>query len=177
MRNSSKQLLAILCVCAAGSAIAESAVDSLAKIEEETMILKAREKQLAVKAQIAAKEAELAAKQADSRHVTNAPDENDPVVQAIEGIGQSLHATLQLRNGSTLDVSKGDVLPNGMKINSIRANEVIVETAKNRRIRLATGSATTTTSPQAMQRNVAQVPPLPSMPPSFTLPSLKGAAR
>lgn len=176
MRNSNKQILAILCICAAGSVFAESAVDSLAKIEEETMILKAREKQLSVKAQIASKEAELAAKRADTHHVTQEPAEDAPVILAIEGIGRTLYATLRLHNGSTLDVSNGDVLPNGMKVVSIRSNEVIVETSKNRRIRLGTSAPSATVHTQTAQRNTLQMAPLPTMP-SISLPAPKGTVR
>ena len=155
MRNRNKQLLAILCACMVGSAFAESAKE----------------------AELAAKQAEIVAKQADSRRITHSPGEDEPVIQSIEGIGQSLHATLQLRNGSTLDVSSGDVLPNGMKVVSIRSNEVIVATPQNRRLRLATGAPPATVYPQGTQRSMAQMAPLPAMPPSLPLSLSRGAAR
>jgi len=159
MRNRTKHLLAIVCAAIASTALAQSAIDNLSKIEEETLLLKAREKQLVIKAQIAAKEAELASKNMDASRFQQSP-EDAPMILSIEGIGKNLYATLQMRNGSTMDVSNGDTLPNGMKVVSIRSNEVLVETAKNRRIRLATG-APATTAPQMAQRSATLPMPAP----------------
>lgn len=177
MRNRTKHLLAIVCAGITSTALAQSAIDNLAKIEEETLILKAREKQLAIKAQIAAKEAELATKNLDASRFQQSP-EDAPVILSIEGIGKNLHATLQMRNGSTMDVSSGDILPNGMKVVSIRSNEVMVETAKTRRLRLATGAPAATVHPQVAQRPMTlSMPPLPPMLPIPASPAGKGLSK
>jgi len=129
-----------------GDAAAESAtVDTLTKIEAETLVLKAREKQLIVQGSIVTKQAEIASKQAEIDRLVQPGIVGDPTVQALEGMGGVFYATLQLDNGSTLDVKAGDILPNGMVVISIRGNEVIVA-ANKRRIRLATGSLTSSAS-------------------------------
>jgi type IV pilus biogenesis protein PilP len=182
MRNNIKHirtalLAAAITACTAGPAFAGSAADSLAKIEEETLILKAREKQLGVKAQIIAKEAEIASRQAEVSRTLPPDDDDAPVVQSIEGIGEKLFATLQLRGGGAIDVASGDVLPNGMKVISIRTNEVTVATAKGRRIRLATGAPETTVNAAVTQRRRPSYPSLPPPLPGSSMPFANGGMR
>lgn len=142
------------------SVFAESASDSLTRIETETMVLKAREKQLDVQANILAKQSAIASRQAASDSLAQAPIIGDPVILSIEGLGKSMFATLQMVNGSTVDVTAGDVLSNGMKVASIRANEVIVETAKKKRVRLATASQTPAAFDASYPSAGLRLPPL-----------------
>ena len=172
-----KAVLLVIAACSASAALAGSAADSLARLEEETLILKAREKQLGVKAQIIAKEAEIASRQADVNRILPPGDDDAPTVQAIEGIGEKLFATLRLRDGGTIDVAGGDVLPNGMKVVSIRTNEVTVATAKGRHVRLATGAPETTVNAAPAQRRGPSYPSLPPPLPGSAVPFVNGGMR
>jgi type IV pilus biogenesis protein PilP len=127
-------------VLLAGAAHAENASSDLTKIEAETLLLKAREKQLDVQAKIVAKQSEIASKQAETDRLAQSAVIGNPVILSIEGLGARMFATLRMENGTSVDIQPGDVLSNGMKIVSIRPNEVIIETDKNKRMRLAVAS-------------------------------------
>lgn len=118
----------------------KSASERLTQIEAETLLLKAREKQIDVQASIITKQNEIILKQALNDQLTNKAVAGDPLVRSIEGIGKAMYATLQLHNGNLIDAKAGDVLPNGMKVVSIRPNEVIVQSANKRRTRLGGAS-------------------------------------
>ena len=140
MRNSSTCLIVILMMMSTAAARAESTASDLERIEAETLLLKARQKKIEVEAQIAAKENEIASKRATQVMYARTASSMDPVVRSIEGIGKSIYATLQFENGGLVDVKAGDRLQNGMRVVSVQANEVIVETAKRQRIRLLTSA-------------------------------------
>jgi len=135
-------LKAALCVglILSGASYAESASNDLTKIEAETLVLKAREKQLDIQAKIIAKQSEIASKQAETDRIAQSAVVGNPVILSIEGLGGRMFATLRMENGTTVDIQPGDVLSNGMKIVSIKTNEVIIEAKKNKRVRLAVGS-------------------------------------
>jgi type IV pilus biogenesis protein PilP len=147
-----------------GTAFAESTADSLTRIEAETLLLKAREKQLDVQAKILAKQQEIAARQTENDPQVRTAAAGAPVIQSVEGIGRSLYATLQLANGSFVDVQVGDVLPNGMKVVSIRPNEVIAATGNKQRVRLSTASAAPEFLTPLNSNPVAALPMLPPPP-------------
>lgn len=140
MPNCLKQFVLFSGLALSGAVLAQSASERLSRIEAETMVLKAREKQLDVQAKIIAKQSEIASRRADSERLAHAAVAGNPLVLSIEGVGPAMYATLQMENGNTADVQVGDVLPNGMKVVSIRPNEVIIESGKKRRTRLASGS-------------------------------------
>lgn len=119
-----------------GAARAESTSESLTRIEAETMVLKAREKQLEVQASIVGRQNEIAAKQTMTAALSQTEVVGDPVIRAIEGIGGRMYATLQMSDGSTIDVQQGDTLPGGIKIVSIGPREVVAQSG-SRRMRLA----------------------------------------
>jgi type IV pilus biogenesis protein PilP len=143
MRNN---LIALICLsamlCSEGAA-ADTTSDSLTRIEAETLVLKARERQLEVQSSIISKQNEIAAKQSMGNQfsqavgATSAPAAPDPMVRAIEGIGRHMFATLQLGDGNLVDVQTGDTLANGMRVVKISANEVVVMTKGRRQIHLA----------------------------------------
>lgn len=168
MRNKSTPLFAALCIAFPAVACADSTSDSLTRIEAETLLLKAREKQLAVQAQIVAKQTEIASRQAENYRLARTASAGDPVIRSVEGIGRNMVATLQLDNGSTVDARVGDVLPNGMRVASVSVNEVIVETQKNKRIRLSTGSAAAASYAAGNPSVSMALPPLPPMPPAVS---------
>ena len=126
----------MLCALPALPARAESTSQLLTRIEAETMVLKARERQLEVQASIVGKQNEIAARQT----MTTAPAQTevvgDPVIRAIEGIGGRMYATVQMSDGSIIDVQQGDTLPGGMQIVSIGPREVVARSGK-RKVRLA----------------------------------------
>lgn len=165
MRNKLSYLVLVFNMGCASMSFADPVSDSLTKIESETLILKAREKQLEAQSNVLAKQAEIAAKQNMSDLLANTAAAGRPVVRSIEGIGRTLYATVQLGDGNTVDVQAGDTLSNGMKIVSIRPNEVIAETTKKQRIRLAAASAV-----PAAQNPAGYPPPGHAVP--FMLPML-----
>jgi type IV pilus biogenesis protein PilP len=178
MQNNLKPCLMLCCLVAfTVAAAAESTVDSLGKIESETLLLKARQKQLDVQAQIVSKQSEIATKQAevDRLTLTHTATLGDPMIRSIEGIGKIIYATLQLDNGNTMDVKTGDTLPNGMRILSIRQNDVVVETVGKRRIRLGTSTSTGTVA--ATPYNPAYSNMATALPPFVPTLPLKGAVR
>ena len=153
MRNSRAIKLANLtCIAAcllaawacASPAAAQSTAASLTRIEAETLLLKAREKQLEVQSSIIAKQNEIAAKQAMGLAISQPPVVGQPVVRAIEGMGKALYATLELSDGSMLDVQTGSVLPNGMRILAVQPNAVLAQAPGKKRVRLAGFSQHTT---------------------------------
>lgn len=171
MQNSLKYLVLLSCVAFSNTVIAESASDNLTRIEAETLVLKAREKQLDVQAKIIARQSEIATRQAESERQTLTAVVGNPVIHSVEGIGSAMFATLQLDNGNIVDVQVKDVLSNGMKIVSIRPNEVIVETTKKKRVRLASMShAATAFNPSFPSAGLGLPAPLP-------MPAPKGALK
>lgn len=165
MRNKLNPIVA-LCIMLPLYALADTTSENLTKIEAETLLLKAREKQLSVQAQIAAKRAEIASKQAETNRLARIGTYGDPVIRSVEGIGPVTYATLQMENGSTVEAKTGDILPNGMKVVSVNQNEVIVETQKKKRVRLSTGTVAAQHYGAAAGGAGAGLPPLPVMPPS-----------
>lgn len=140
MQNKHATVL-LLSACMALPVLAQSTSQSLTRIEAETMVLKARERQLEVQASIAGKQNEIAAKQSMTMALNQTEVVGDPMIRAIEGIGKRMYATLELNDGSIVDVQLGDTLPGGMKIMAIGPREVVARSGK-RSVRLAfmTGS-------------------------------------
>lgn len=136
MRNNRKPLVLVAVLLVCGTAVADSTSDMLTRIEAETMLLKARERQLDVQANIISRQNEIAAKQGMNNLITQSATAGDPVVHAIEGMGGTLYATLQMSDGNLTDVQVGDVLSNGMRVISIAPSNVVVASGK-RQIRLA----------------------------------------
>ncbi|HEY0846345.1 MAG TPA: type IV pilus biogenesis protein PilP [Noviherbaspirillum sp.] len=132
MRNSISAVVFLNILLAAGRAFADPTIDALTRIEAETAVLKAQVKKLEAQAQIAAKQAEIS-------RMAGVPTVSDPRVRAIEGIGNSLHALVQIESGSTLEVKTGDMLPDGSRVVSIRPNEVIIQKSNKKKVRLLTG--------------------------------------
>lgn len=137
MQSKLKMLVAVSAIFLTGTANAESTSDSLTRIDAETLVLKAREKQLEVQVNIVNKQNEIIARQSMASVVSTPPVVGDPVIRAIEGIGKNMYATLQMNDGGIVDVQIGDILANGMKIISIRSSEVIAQSKSNQHIRLA----------------------------------------
>ncbi len=164
MRNEIKLLVLLGCIGLQGGAFGASTAEELSKIEAETAVLKARARKVEVQAQITAKQAEIVTKQADMKRVTQAPSVGDPVVQAVEGVGDSVYATLQFPNGRQVEVKAGDTLTNGSTVVSVRANEVIVQSSSKRRVRLANG-AHAMPAPSPFASGGMPVPPLSQVPP------------
>jgi len=138
MRNELKLAVALLLASiGSGAALAQTTAASLTRIEAETLLLKAREKQLEVQASIIAKQNDIAAKQAMGVAISQPPVVGQPVVRAIEGLGKALYATLEMSDGSMLDVQAGTVLPNGMRILAVEPNAVLAQAPGRKRVRLA----------------------------------------
>ncbi|NHZ32665.1 type IV pilus biogenesis protein PilP [Massilia rubra] len=115
---------------------AASASDTLTRIESETLVLKARERQLAVRAAIAQRQNEIAGRQDEAARLGSPAPAASPVVQSLEGIGQHQYATLRFDSGAVVEVRAGDMLAGGLRVLSVESNGVIVETARKKRVRL-----------------------------------------
>jgi type IV pilus biogenesis protein PilP len=133
-------VVATLALGAARPAAAETTAETLTRIEAETLVLKAREKQLEVQVNILNRQNEMAAKQNVGNVITAPVVVGDPVVRAVEGLGKNMFATLQMNDGSMVDVQNGSVLANGMRVTSIASNAVMVQTGKNKPVRLSGSS-------------------------------------
>jgi type IV pilus biogenesis protein PilP len=126
-----------LCMLPPAAVRAESTAASLTRIEAETMLLRAREKQLEVQSSIITKQNEIAAKQTMGAMLNQPVVVGDPVVRAVEGLGDTMFATLEMSNGSIVEVQAGSTLPGGMRIVSIQNNEVMASAPGRKRIRLS----------------------------------------
>ncbi|EJN02929.1 type IV pilus biogenesis protein PilP [Herbaspirillum sp. YR522] len=139
MQNKSVIALLVAAAWSVSAAHAESTSESLTRIEAETMVLKAREKQLEVQSSIVTRQNEIAARQSMTAALAQSQNQveavGEPVVRAIEGIGSRMYATLQLGDGSLVDVQQGDTLPGGMKIVAVHPREVLASN-KGRQFRL-----------------------------------------
>lgn len=167
MQSKFTLLFAVVGAVYAAGAGAENISDSLSRIEAETLVLKAREKQLEVQSNIVSKQNEIALKQNMTTAITQPVVVGDPVVRAIEGIGSRMYATLQLSDGSVIDVQPGDVLPSGMKIVAVSPREVVALSTNKQRIRLATFT----------QQNNGFNPGFPSAGLSLPAPQSRGSGR
>ncbi|MBB3122331.1 type IV pilus biogenesis protein PilP [Pseudoduganella violacea] len=175
MQNKSEQycramfalLLSAGALLPAGAARAETTAASLTRIEAETLLLRAREKQLDVQSSIISKQNEIAAKQTVGAMITQTAVVGDPVVRAVEGVGENMFATLEMADGSMVEVQNGSTLPGGMRILSIKSNEVMVLTAARKRIRLSGYT----------QKVNAFNPATPSPGLSMQAPAARGGAR
>lgn len=176
MHANLKTLMLVAGLACCTIAMADSASDSLTRIEAETLVLKAREKQLDVQAKIMARQTEIAAKQAESSRSTQSASPGNPVITSIEGLGKTMFATLQMDNGNLIDVQSGDVLSNGYRVVSIRPNEVIVETSRKRRVRLAAASTSVPSFDPSFPSSGLRLPPLPPLAPPSAMPSASQAA-
>ncbi|MFZ2999111.1 MAG: type IV pilus biogenesis protein PilP [Undibacterium umbellatum] len=165
MSHYNKLAALAMCVLPVPFAMADSASERLTKIESETLILKAKEKQLDVQAKIIARQSEINTRQIEAGRMALPASNGNPVIVALEGIGQRMVASLQTDNGHVVDVRVGDVLANGMRVHSIQANEVIVENTKKQRLRLAiagSSSIAMQTEP-AYQAAGLRLPPPPPL--------------
>ncbi|APR38335.1 type IV pilus biogenesis protein PilP [Paraburkholderia sp. SOS3] len=112
-----------------------NAADELMHLQEQTLLLKAQLKKLDAQAQVAERTAAL------SRLGGGGADDIDSGrgalrVVAIEGLGRRLSATLQTVDGQQFDVAAGDQLPNGVRIVSVAANEVLARSNSGRTLHL-----------------------------------------
>lgn len=161
---------------------ARSTAASLARIENETLLLKAEERQMAVRLQLAAQRNDLAQRHAQTRLLERPARAGDPTVIAVEGIGRQRYATLMMDNGGLLEARIGDVLPNGMTLLSVRAGEVVVGRGRKEHIRLAHGAQPAPATPGAdgvpapAPRTAWTLPPLPTAP-AMAVMAGQGATR
>lgn len=166
MQSDLKPLLAVLLAALCATAAAESTSDALTRIEAETLLLKAREKQLDVQSSILTKQNEIALKQRGGDAIAQVSRDGEPVVRGIEGLGGAMYATLQLSDGSMMDVKAGDVLPNGMRVSAVRANEVTVRARGGKEVRLSRQTAAPGSAQAVYMIGAAPMPPLPPLPQS-----------
>jgi type IV pilus biogenesis protein PilP len=130
------------------------AANQLMHLQEDTVVLKATLKKLDAQAQVAEREASI-------DRISNVPTYDDVRVTSIESLGRATSATLNLNDGSELEVHTGDTLPNGLRIVSIRPGSVLVENRSGKRTTLMVSSARLPTSNGASTLT-PNLPPLPT---------------
>lgn len=129
-RRSRVRRHAIVLACALAACVARaSTADDLAQIEAQHAVLKARLRVLETRAQMAAREADI-------QRYAPAAERGGPSVESIEGVDGRMQATVLLANGRSVEVVAGDVLPNGMRVVSIRPDGVVVQRLDKKRLRL-----------------------------------------
>ncbi|WP_198117387.1 type IV pilus biogenesis protein PilP [Massilia rhizosphaerae] len=136
MSNKSLWCAVLVSLLGCAPAYADPTAEKLSRIEGETLLLKARERQLDVQGSILMKQNQIATIQAATAAMTHAPVASDPQVRSVEGIGRAVFATLQLGDGTVIEVQPGDMLPKGMQVVSIAPGNVIVRKGRQR-VRLA----------------------------------------
>jgi type IV pilus biogenesis protein PilP len=174
MGNDRKYMLALMMLAFAGLASAESTSEALTRIEAETMLLKAREKQLDVQANILNRQNEIALKQGMANVLPQISSASNPVLRGIEGVGPNLYATLEIGN-AMVEAQRGDVLPNGMRVVSVSRSGVNLRSESGRTIKLAVTAHDSAAS--SVNAGPAQGPgvmlPLPPLAPAM----FKGATK
>jgi type IV pilus biogenesis protein PilP len=130
-KHAKAAILLAAAALASGAASADQIVEELLKLGEETTILKAKAKRLEAQGQVATMQRQLDLASNPGTSVAPAPI---PLfaVQAIEGIGPTLYATILLDDGVTRDVKQGDVIGNNIRIVGIKPGEVIYQRGKAR---------------------------------------------
>jgi type IV pilus biogenesis protein PilP len=156
MSNKSLWCALLVSLFGCAHAYADPTAEKLSRIEGETLLLKARERQLDVQGSILMKQNQIATIQAATSALTHAPGAGDPQVRSVEGVGRAVFATLQLGDGAVVEVQPGDMLPKGMQVVSIAPGNVIVRKGR-RRVRLAQAAA-----PQPQYGSA--LPPAPALP-------------
>jgi type IV pilus biogenesis protein PilP len=162
---SNKSLGCVVLVALLGSthAYADPTAEKLSRIEGETLLLKARERQLDVQGSILMKQNQIATIQAATTALTHAPGAGDPQVRSVEGIGRAVFATRQLGDGALVEVQAGDMLPKGMQVLSIAPGNVIVRKGRQR-VRLAQAAPLQVQSGPVLPMAAAVPGPPPGMP-------------
>ncbi|MTV41724.1 type IV pilus biogenesis protein PilP [Duganella radicis] len=163
MRNNTIHAIFLATLLAGGAACADPTADQLTRIEGETLLLKARERQLDVQASILSKQNDIAARQSAVDQLARNAAAGDPVVLGMEGLGRTMVATVQLGDGAVLDVQAGDLLPNGMRVVSVAPRSVIVQKGKAR-VRLAQQAPRPAAAATPVPPPPGMVPPLPLAP-------------
>lgn len=162
MSNKSLCCAVLVSMLGCAHAHADPTAEKLSRIEGETLLLKARERQLDVQGSILMKQNQIAAIQAATSALTHAPGAGDPQVRSVEGIGRAVFATLQLGDGAVIEVQPGDMLPKGMRVVSIAPGNVIVRKGRQR-VRLARAAPQPQSGP-ALPPALAVPGPPPGMP-------------
>ena len=167
MSNKSLWCAVLVPLLGCAHAYADPTAEKLSRIEGETLLLKARERQLDVQGSILMKQNQIATIQAATSALAHAPGAGDPQVRSVEGVGRAVFATLQLGDGGVIEVQPGDMLPKGMQVVSIAPGNVIVRKGRQR-VRLAQAA------PQPQYgAALPAVPAVPGPPPGMPT----GAAR
>ncbi|MFS2081977.1 type IV pilus biogenesis protein PilP [Telluria sp. Tellsp131] len=162
MSNKSLWCALLVSLLGCAHAYADPTAEKLSRIEGETLLLKARERQLDVQGSILMKQNQIATIQAATTALTHAPGAGDPQVRGVEGVGRAVFATLQLGDGTVIEVQPGDMLPKGMRVVSIAPGNVIVSKGKQR-VRLAQAAP-----PQLQFGSALPLPPaVPGPPPGL----------
>ena len=163
MSNKSLWCAVLVSLLACAHAYADPTAEKLSRIEGETLLLKARERQLDVQGAILMKQNQIATIQAATTALTHAPGAGDPQVRSVEGVGHAVFATLQLGDGCVIEVQPGDMLPKGMQVVSIAPGNVIVRKGRQR-VRLAQAAPLQVPSGPALPMAAAVPGPPPGMP-------------
>jgi type IV pilus biogenesis protein PilP len=135
---------------------AVEAANELMQLQEQTLLLKAQLKKLDAQAQVDEREQSL-------RRIGGQVTYDNVSLFATQSLGKTTSATLGMGNGVSVDVQSGDMLPNGMRVISIRPGTVVVAAPNGRRLTLAISPPSHQASLNAAAAN-GEVPPIPTLP-------------
>lgn len=129
---------ALLCASVHPALAAESSIaDQIREINENIALLSAKKQELELKAQLAAKQAEMSKLSGGGVPISGA--ELTPVVRGIEGIDGKLTATLAFGGGMQQTVKQGEKIHGGWTVAEIAVNSVTLARGSER-VRLGFGS-------------------------------------
>jgi len=110
---------------------------ALTQMGDELALMKARHQQLEWELKLVKQRSELEQqRRADAQLLAAASTKALPQVIGIDGVGKRGQATLQMPDGTLTEAGEGAVLPNGMRIQTIRAGGLSLLTSSRQRIDL-----------------------------------------
>jgi type IV pilus biogenesis protein PilP len=141
MFNRKKMIVLSLASCFISQAVfAAGTAEELERISNSTALLTAQKKELDLKLQVAAAQAEVDRLGGNAKSGANEDQSVIPVVRGIEGIDGKLFATLSYGNGMQQTAKQGETIYGGWTISQISVNTVTLVGTGGKKIRLVFGN-------------------------------------
>lgn len=110
-----------------------TAADELTRLQDETVVLQAKLKQLEAQQAVDARLQALRG--------TAQPSLGNIRIVAVEGIGANRIATVRLSDGNEFEAAPGDTIVDGVRVTAIERGAVVVRLRNGRLMRLRAGSS------------------------------------
>jgi type IV pilus biogenesis protein PilP len=140
------------------TAAAAQAATELMRLQEETLILKAQLKKLDAQAQVVERQEAL------HRMGSAVSSYSDVSLVATQSLGKTMSATVATSDGTEIDVTAGDMLPNGMRVAAIRSGAIVLASKDGGRTTLTVSTSTRQPPRNVASTGAAGVPPIPTLP-------------